>query len=296
MITDEYVAYSESKPEHFVPMVAVKRPEGVVYREITKEDVVNTEQDSQPIGGWIFRTGQNKSSWVRRYMVLKGPFLYYYHAPQNDKPIGIIPLEGADVTIPPDNGKSFIVQKIPRPNEGFEFEISHATRGSIRLYTPTEQERTQWVSACGNNIELYAHSSSRRFETSNVLLKSHGNTKMIISDIKVNTYANRLQTSATFSSPLRASVYETSGAVDEEEHPPIVIDDEEDDYEDISSVASGSTGRTLTTVELAIKEAKEKDAEMKRQAILEREVLMNEKEMQERVKVQASAYPLMKQN
>jgi hypothetical protein len=51
--------------------------------------------------GWLYKNSQTmKSSWSRRYIVIKGSYIFFFHNPQNDRPIGIIPLENCDLTCP----------------------------------------------------------------------------------------------------------------------------------------------------------------------------------------------------
>ena len=106
---EEYLAYSEISKDSLVPLVAVVNSSNgtVTYRDLVtraykfpstervlikiiyllkvKNDILflldhdHSENDDEhpmkadPMGGWLFKSsGQNKSSWVRRYVMLKG--------------------------------------------------------------------------------------------------------------------------------------------------------------------------------------------------------------------------------
>lgn len=155
VVGEEYIAYSESVKGQYTPMVAIQRYDGTLtYREIVKEDLVRIKDEQTVPGGWIFRKSQNTaSSWVRRFALIRGSFMFFFHSPQNEKPIAVVPLEDCTVVAPDMGHKTFDEMRSYKANEGFEFDIRHNSRSTVRLYTVSEQERLDWVSTCRERVE-----------------------------------------------------------------------------------------------------------------------------------------------
>jgi hypothetical protein len=150
----EYVAYYESNVGHYMPVVARDTPSGDKdYRELTKEDVARIAdpagtKDAEGIaaGGWLHKKGQGaRASWAKRYMIVKGQYLFYFHGTQNDRPVGVIPIENCEINVPPENAKSFSGNRFFRANDGYEFEICHLERRAFQMYASSEHDRAQWV-------------------------------------------------------------------------------------------------------------------------------------------------------
>ena len=114
---------------------------------------------------------------MKRFGLIRNEFLFFFHNPSNDKPIGLIPLKGTQVYTPPNGDNSFettrqgynatqgthslthtlarslahsfthsLTHSLTHP--GFEFEVSHSERDTLRLYALSEEERVEWVRAC----------------------------------------------------------------------------------------------------------------------------------------------------
>ena len=57
--------------------------------------------------GWIFRKSSSNQQPVKRFGLIRNEFLFFFHNPSNDKPIGLIPLKGTQVYTPPNGDNSF---------------------------------------------------------------------------------------------------------------------------------------------------------------------------------------------
>ena len=94
--------------------------------------------------GWIMLLGSNditsditlssslpnNKSWVRRYVILRGSYLFYFHAKSHNQPIGVIPLEGCMLT----NSNEYLA-------DGFALDIIHSIRGSMTLLFLNDYDR-----------------------------------------------------------------------------------------------------------------------------------------------------------
>ena len=173
---EEFVAYSEVANDTLVPLVATLSADRstVQYRDLVKNDVMHIIDDehadhpdgdehpmlADPLGGWLFKnSGINKTSFHRRYALLKGGFIFFFHGPTNDKPVACIPLIGCKMKMPDEGAKTFEKSKIETRADvsGFEFEILSVTRNPVRMHCATEEERILWVEHCEERIE---HSKS----------------------------------------------------------------------------------------------------------------------------------------
>ena len=149
----EFLAYYESNVGHYMPVVATEQvgKEGIEYRDFTREDVESIpdagfNSGTDALGGWLYKKGQGiRASWSKRYMIVRGEYLFYFHGPQNEKPVGVILLENCDVVLPPDGAKSFTAKSFFKSNDGFEFEVVHLTRRAFQCYAATESERSMWA-------------------------------------------------------------------------------------------------------------------------------------------------------
>jgi hypothetical protein len=147
VVGEEYIAYSESVKGQYTPMVAIHKYDGTVsFREIVKEDLLRIKDDQVLPGGWVFRKSQNTaSSWVKRFALIRGDFMFFFHSPQNEKPIAVVPLDGCTVVSPDQGHKTFDEMRTYKANEGYEFDIRHNSRSTVRLYTTAEPERADWM-------------------------------------------------------------------------------------------------------------------------------------------------------
>ena len=94
---DEFVAYSEVANETLVPLVASVTADRsqITYRDLVKDDIMYIYDDehldedpehpmkADPLGGWLFKNSSvNKTSFHRRYALLKGGFLFFFMRPR----------------------------------------------------------------------------------------------------------------------------------------------------------------------------------------------------------------------
>jgi hypothetical protein len=150
IIGEEYVAYTNSATSQFSPLIAVCKYDGTTaIRDMVREDISRINDDNPVRGGWIFRKSSSNPQPVKRFGLIRNEFLFFFHNPANDKPIGLIPLKGTQVYTPPNGDNSFeTTRQGYNATQGFEFEISHSSRDTLRLYALSEEERVEWVKAC----------------------------------------------------------------------------------------------------------------------------------------------------
>lgn len=177
------MAYSETIKGQFSPLVAVRQYDGSTsYRDLTREDLLRVADDQASPGGWLFKKTQNAaSSWIKRYALLRGDYLFFFHSPQNDKPIGVVVVAGSKVVTPDNGGSSFEeLTRSYRANEGYEFDITHPSRPTVRLQALSEQERHQWVVAVAARAEKSKASGSTSSRTEYI-----GNTNIIVTGTRL---------------------------------------------------------------------------------------------------------------
>jgi hypothetical protein len=161
---EEYLSYSMSPQGQLFPVVSIVNPlsplneNKPVYRDLGREDLLRIPDDNNIPGGWLYKRGTSTSSnstlnaWTRRFAILRGSYLFFFHNPQSDKPLFIIPLSGCDIVLPPNDAKTFddtAQRRVFKANDGYEFEIraKNDKYPPIRLYSLFEQERDEWVSS-----------------------------------------------------------------------------------------------------------------------------------------------------
>lgn len=144
---DEYLCYSESNTGQYAPMICSQKLDGTLsFRDMTKDDLPRIIDNETLPGGWLFRKTMNAAgTWIKRFTVIRGPLLFLFHNPQNNKPTAVIPLDNCKIFVPDNLEKTFDVQRNFRANDGYEFDIRHTSRPTIRLYALSELERSEWV-------------------------------------------------------------------------------------------------------------------------------------------------------
>jgi hypothetical protein len=209
VVGEEYIAYSESVKGQYTPMVAIQRYDGTLtYREIVKEDLLRIRDDQTLPGGWIFRKSQNTaSSWVKRFALLRGSFLFFFHSPQNEKPIAVVPLEDCTVVAPDMGHKTFDEMRSYKANEGFEFDIRHNSRSTVRLYTLSDQERLDWISSCNARIDA---ATTRKNLEGGMAPQIAGTGNMVITSTKLSGLS--LLTTATVATASSGGMHGTSSS------------------------------------------------------------------------------------
>jgi len=150
----EFVSFTENSNGQYIPLVTVCKNDNIVsYRDLMREDIMRMFDDEKTAAGWMFCKSQNTTeSWIKRFALLRADFLFFFHAPQNEKPIFLIPLNDCKILFPENNGKSFEKHRSIKTNEGFEFDITHSSRSTVRLCTLTEYERNEWIEVFINRI------------------------------------------------------------------------------------------------------------------------------------------------
>lgn len=163
LTVDEFVGYSDSSTGFLIPLIAIRCSDGATsFRDMTREDVSLIDDPYATPGGWLFKrnspTGNNINtvSWARRFAILRGSFLFYFRSPQNERPIGVVPLANCEIVVPGKTQKSFVDKNASRSlNEkdsgGFEFEIrpfvveGGVNGAPVRLYVQSLEERDLWI-------------------------------------------------------------------------------------------------------------------------------------------------------
>lgn len=145
---EEFIAYSPNKDDLFSPLVAVISSDGSSYRQLMRTDVQRILDPKQVPGGWLFKKAIGSSSVVRRFTIIRGGFLFFFHSPLNDRPVAMYPLLGCTVSLPSGTDE----EKESSNSNGFGFEIHHPERNILCLYAVSESERDEWINVCTNRI------------------------------------------------------------------------------------------------------------------------------------------------
>ncbi|RYY70587.1 hypothetical protein EON63_22440, partial [archaeon] len=155
IVGEEFLCYGESSTSgHYTPLIGIlKYDSSVSFRDVVKEDLARITDDTVFPGSWLFRqTVISTGSWVKRFCILRGDFIFLFHSPTNAKPISLIPLLGAKIVVPDIGDKTFDEQRHFKANEGYEFDIRHTTRPTVRLYCLSHEEREDWVKECKKRV------------------------------------------------------------------------------------------------------------------------------------------------
>lgn len=186
LIGEEYVSFSESIKGQYSPLVAISKYDGTVaYREMLRDDILRIEDSSPVPGGYLFRKAQNASTtWVKRFAVVRADLMFFFHSPQNEKPIALLPLNECKIVTPDNNVKSFEEQRVFRANEGFEFDIVHNSRPTVRVYALTESERTEWIRICRNRSSLSDGLQQKKFA-----LQSGANSNVFVTSTRLTGFS-----------------------------------------------------------------------------------------------------------
>jgi len=112
-----------------------------------RSDVQRILDPKQVPGGWLFKKAIGSSSVVRRFTIIRGGFLFFFHSPLNDRPVAMYPLLGCTISLSGSDE-----EKESSNSNGFGFEIHHPERNILSLYAVSENERDEWVNVCTNRI------------------------------------------------------------------------------------------------------------------------------------------------
>jgi hypothetical protein len=206
VIGEEFVSYCEAVKGQYSPLVTMtKYDQGtLVHRDMTRDDLLRIPDEKVSPGGWLFRKTQNSSSaWIKRFCIVRGEFMLLFHSPQNEKPIGIIPLGDCKIVLPDGNEKSFDEQiGAFRANDGFEFDIRHTSRSTARFHATSNDERGDWCKLIKEHIALaQLKLSSSHPSTISPQAPSSGNititsTRLIGLSLAENTVSSAFTTKA----------------------------------------------------------------------------------------------------
>lgn len=163
---DEFLSYTEvgNGVLFSKPLVAICKYDGdLLYREMLREDLIRVHDDFSVPGGWIFmKDTPSDTKWNRKFVCLRGNFMFIFLSPNTEQPMAVIPLLNVDIVSPDDNAKLFEDKRVFKANDGFEFEIRSYSPSplnsftSIRFYTLSEQERSNWIDACIQRVKSNA--------------------------------------------------------------------------------------------------------------------------------------------
>ena len=147
---EEFVAYNESSPGFLLPIIAIQKPNGTSsFRDMIRNDLRRIPDDISNPGGWLFKKSNSSGAWARRFVTLRGNFMFYFRSPQAERPVGIIPLANAVIGLPKDASGNLSA------SEGFEFEIRNYLGHTIRMYTLSANERDTWITASRGRVSKY---------------------------------------------------------------------------------------------------------------------------------------------
>ena len=111
--------------------------------------------------GWIMLLGsndissdlssQNKQSWVRRFVILRGSYLFYFHTKSHNQPIGVIPLEGCMLS----NSTEYSA-------DGFALDILHSIRGSTTILFLNNNDRKNFLKILTPRCQRFSNISDSK--------------------------------------------------------------------------------------------------------------------------------------
>jgi hypothetical protein len=147
------------KGDHFIPVVVTVKSSGEVdQRDLVYTDLKYIQREDDPVkGSWIMRANANATSWTRRYALVRGKFLFYFVTASSfgsSKPEGVLPLENTEVQVPANNAMTFERRNVHQHNSGYEFDIAHPTRGTMRFASPTDDGREEMAEFCYYRSEI----------------------------------------------------------------------------------------------------------------------------------------------
>jgi len=145
-----WVQRSEGSDNHFDGvMISVDNArKEVSSRPIVKDDLSSIPDSETGRGGaYMWKKGDSRHSWTRRYFEVKQQIVYYFAEPTDEKPLGVIPLDGCQIKVPSENAQFFEDHTEAAVNECYEFWISHPHRRLFCICAKSLDERKQWVAS-----------------------------------------------------------------------------------------------------------------------------------------------------
>jgi hypothetical protein len=93
----------------------------------------------------MWKKGDSRHSWTRRYFEVKQQIVYYFAEPTDEKPLGVIPLDGCQIKVPPENAQFFENHSDNAIKDCYEFWISHPHRRLFSICAKSREERQNWL-------------------------------------------------------------------------------------------------------------------------------------------------------
>ncbi|XP_063694899.1 sesquipedalian-2-like isoform X2 [Bolinopsis microptera] len=93
--------------------------------------------------GYLLKKGEVNKGWQRRWFMLKGNMLFYYHNPHDTEPIGLIVLEGCSINSCSTDNKTFSIT--------FQCEGSR----TYNLCADDEESCTAWINSLQRSSYSY---------------------------------------------------------------------------------------------------------------------------------------------
>lgn len=185
---EEFIAYSPTKDGLYAPLVASVSSSGSEYRQLMRLDVQRILDPKQIPGGWLFKQANNGSSVVRRFTIIRGGFLFFFHSPLNDRPVSMYPLLGCNVSLP-SNGS----YEEKESSNGYGFDITHPDRETLSLYAVSEVERDEWVNVCTNRIAFSQEISSNNITeaSSNITITASKLKPSEVSSVNISSNSTK---------------------------------------------------------------------------------------------------------
>ena len=118
----------EQRGEHLVPIAVRQRSDGSIFSkiDITRVDLEKMRRNDDPVkGGWLMLQSNSANSWNRRYVMIRGNFLFYFQATRDSNPEGVVPLESTEILVPKGGEMTFEKRTREQHSTGFEFDIFH---------------------------------------------------------------------------------------------------------------------------------------------------------------------------
>jgi hypothetical protein len=143
-----WVQRSEGSDNHFDGVMIALDNEGkeVSSRPTVKDDLSSIPDSEAGRGGaYMWKKGDSRHSWTRRYFEVKQQIVYYFAEPTDEKPLGVIPLDGCQIKVPPQNAQHFEDHNENAVKECYEFWISHPHRRLFSICASSREERQNWV-------------------------------------------------------------------------------------------------------------------------------------------------------
>ena len=109
----EWIQAKVGSDNHFNVFMVQRDPETdekISRRPIEMPDLsLVQEWPEAPLveGTYMWKKGGIRHKWMRRYFEVKQNIIYYFSESTDKKPLGVIPLEGCEIKVPPKGAQFF---------------------------------------------------------------------------------------------------------------------------------------------------------------------------------------------